>query len=338
MLVVNKSKLQSNNIDIITKLRGVAALIVFLFHLVCLSNNYISSKILNSIFTYGKYGVQMFFVISGFVISYSMISSEYKLNNFFTFLKKRLIRIEPPYIFMVFITICFLFLRKYFFASSSEVNLPTFNQFLFHLSYLIPFSKYSWLSIVAIEFQFYIICSLIFSYLKEFIVFCIIFNSIFVLLFFLSSSEAHFFYWCPIFLLGIYLALLKKNLIGFYEFIIFSSFFLLSILIKLKFNIFIFSFLPLLIIYFEPKVKSNLLDFFGKISYSLYLSHTLIAFTIINLGIRYTTSMYQKVFFISAAILITIIFSYLLYFYIEKPSKKTASLINYKRDESNNNN
>lgn len=50
-------------------LRGVAVLFVVLFHLVPIEQKYGGSKaILPSLFHYGTFGVDLFFVISGFVM------------------------------------------------------------------------------------------------------------------------------------------------------------------------------------------------------------------------------------------------------------------------------
>ena len=151
-----------------------------------------------------------------------------------------------------------------------------------------------------------------------------------ITLFFLSHSEAHFFYWSPVFLLGINLALFKKEKIGAYELWTFAIIFLALILFKLGLVIFVFALVPFLIILFEPDLRVAILQFLGKISYSLYLLHTLIAFFIINLGIRYGDQFYQKVIFGALAIALTIWGSWLLYRFVEKPCQKWASSIKYK--------
>ncbi len=75
-------------------LRGISVLLVFLYHL-NLKN-----------FDYGFLGVDIFFVISGFVIT-SLIYSELELTknfNYFNFYLKRIKRIIPVLIFILFIT------------------------------------------------------------------------------------------------------------------------------------------------------------------------------------------------------------------------------------------
>lgn len=76
-------------VRIVTEIRGLAALIVMLFHFVCVSNNFLQTQWLVDFFYVGKYGVQMFFVISGFVLTFSLLNSNYKTSNFFLFILKR---------------------------------------------------------------------------------------------------------------------------------------------------------------------------------------------------------------------------------------------------------
>ncbi|MHB8208815.1 acyltransferase family protein [Mucilaginibacter sp.] len=40
----------------------------------------------------------IFFVISGFVIPYSLFKANYELKHYFKFLYKRVLRLHPPYL------------------------------------------------------------------------------------------------------------------------------------------------------------------------------------------------------------------------------------------------
>ena len=97
---------------LITELRGMAALMVMIFHFVCVSNNFLLSESLIHLFDFAKHGVQMFFVISGYILTSSMVSGNYKIENIFTFLLKRLIRIEPPYIISLIFILVLLTLKS----------------------------------------------------------------------------------------------------------------------------------------------------------------------------------------------------------------------------------
>src|SRR5471030_3192282 len=82
-------------------LRGLAALGVVFCH-------YGSN--LSSIFNFGQTGVFVFFLISGFIIVYSLIKSGYQPAQFFTFLLKRSIRIDPAYYITIFLTITLFYI------------------------------------------------------------------------------------------------------------------------------------------------------------------------------------------------------------------------------------
>jgi len=336
--LLRRSKIKGNpdgkHLDSITVLRGVASLMVFLFHLICLSNNYVSNEAIRGIFQYGKYGVELFFVVSGFVITFSMCQANYTLSNFFLFIKKRLIRLEPPYLVVLLLIIVWMYIRTQSQFAQGTKELPSISQVLWHLGYLIPFSDYDWLSIVfwtlAIEFQFYLIFSLCFTIMKAHlwgrIAIAVVFSVASMMI-----GESHFFHWWPVFFLGIILAFRKKDIMSNNELIV--AYLLATVFIFLRFEmpIFIFAELGFFFILFSPTVKNGVLLFLGNISYSLYLLHTLVGLTIINLGIRYGQSLLYKVCFVTLAIVLTIFSSYLLYIWVEKPCKKLASSIKYRK-------
>ena len=315
-------------------LRGLASSFVFLFHLIRLSNGYIGNERTRAIAYYGQFGVQFFFVISGFVITYSMIQSGFRTKDYFKFLQKRIIRIEPPYLLVLLLTIIFLWVRVKTGLGQGDLSLPGWKQIAFHIGYLIPFSSYDWLSVVfwtlAIEFQFYLFFPLVFGFFVRYKAVRWAIAAAFVVIFLMSHSRAHFFYWSPVFLLGINLALYKKQKIDRIELWFFFGLMSAFIFYKLGITIGLFAVVPFLLIFFEPGLKINVLNFLGKISYSLYLLHTLVAFAIINLGIRYANLWYQKIFVVIVAVSLTVFCSYLLYYYVEKPCQKLASAIRYK--------
>ena len=111
-------------------LRGLASTMVFGFHLFNLSNGYLGTDLLWRLTYYGKFGVQFFFVISGFVITYSMLNAQYKLKDFPRFLMKRIIRIEPPYLIVLALTVVFLWIRVKTGLGRGELYIPTWDQVL----------------------------------------------------------------------------------------------------------------------------------------------------------------------------------------------------------------
>ena len=92
---------ETKRIEIIHYLRGVASLAVAWFHL---TNQWKDGVQVSG--SYGWLGVEAFFVISGFVIPYS-ISVNYKTYStsaFVSFMSRRVLRIEVPYIVSMIVT------------------------------------------------------------------------------------------------------------------------------------------------------------------------------------------------------------------------------------------
>lgn len=84
-------------------LRGIAALSVMLFHFRW-NINAVSPGIGDRLFGWGATGVDLFFLISGFVITLSATRSEEGINGSLNFLKKRALRILPTYYIILIIT------------------------------------------------------------------------------------------------------------------------------------------------------------------------------------------------------------------------------------------
>lgn len=86
----------------IDALRGIAAIVVVLYHYIILYDEkfgHLKEDYID-ILSFGHYGVQLFFIISGFVIYMSVL----KVKSFKDFLTKRAIRLYPTYIFAIIVT------------------------------------------------------------------------------------------------------------------------------------------------------------------------------------------------------------------------------------------
>ena len=321
-------------IGIVTVMRGVAAGLVFLFHLLCTTKGYLATDGVVSIFNYAQHGVQIFFVISGFVIAHSMIVGSYTINKFPLFLFKRLVRIEPPYLITVIVAASYILLRNHYQVGNGELANPTWQQILLHVGYLIPLSKYDWLNIVywtlAIEFQFYLVFALSFQLFRSGPAMRALAQAIMVGLMFWTTNGTVFFYWTPIFLLGINLAFFRNGLMGRQEFGAYTIVMLWLLFWKLGGVILASSLVGFLIILWNPKTDNRILHWLGMISYSLYLTHTMVIFPIINLGFRFPLTTFNRIAFGGLAVFASIAVSYLMYRWVEKPCKTYASSLRYR--------
>ena len=88
--------------EILDGLRGVAAVLVVLFHLLETYSNGQSTQIIN----HGYLAVDFFFVLSGFVIGYAYDDRWDKMSTW-GFFKRRLVRLQPMVIMGTVVGACF---------------------------------------------------------------------------------------------------------------------------------------------------------------------------------------------------------------------------------------
>jgi len=326
--------INNSYIPVLDSLRAFAAISVCLYHFVCTTTGYITTQWILDIFYIGKYGVQLFFVISGFVIPWAMYHAQFKFKNIFTFLLKRLCRLEPPYLFSIIIALVILFVREKFLGvQNSHIEIST-TQVLLHLGYLIPFFKgYQWLNLVywtlAIEFQYYFFIALLFiPLLKAKILIRICIYSSIIALSFIGTSS-FLFYWLPVFLIGIILFLYKIKHIEVIEFYCILLIVISYCFYKYEFSSVAFILIPVLCLLFFENLKVIIMDFFGKMSYSIYLIHPLIGASLINVLSHDFVLPFQKLLVIVLGLIVTLFSACLMYLVIEKPSKKLSSKIKY---------
>ncbi|MGN0894511.1 MAG: acyltransferase family protein, partial [Succinivibrio sp.] len=157
-------------------LKGIAIAAVVLYHFFELLNTFESTNI--TLFSSGFLGVDIFLVLSGYLISASVISKldtdSFSLKEFY---KRRLLRILPPMIFMCLFTL----LAGYFFLLSSvyrELSLENLFALTFIGNYRFAFSGgyfaldsseklllHTWY--LCITIQFYLICPILLSLLVK---------------------------------------------------------------------------------------------------------------------------------------------------------------------------
>ncbi len=158
-------------------LRAIAILLVISFHYI---NNQLTgsvsalAKFFYFITSFGWAGVDLFFVLSGFLIGTILIANRQKDNYFFTFYIRRFVRIIPNYYLLIFVFIVVsqisIFSTDYF--VSGNQNIPTWSYFLMvHNIYMAALHNMgnSAMSVtwsIGIEEQFYLIIPFIIYYLK----------------------------------------------------------------------------------------------------------------------------------------------------------------------------
>lgn len=94
------SNSKSQYLDILQLFRGIAALMVVLHHSIGSLRYYhkINDPFLDYVGRMGKFGVDFFFVLSGFIITYSTFYKYNEPHAFGNYIKNRLLRIYVPYL------------------------------------------------------------------------------------------------------------------------------------------------------------------------------------------------------------------------------------------------
>jgi peptidoglycan/LPS O-acetylase OafA/YrhL len=119
-------------------LRGVAALAVAFYHVDAgarLSYGDWTPPWLTWLLHQGFLGVDVFFVISGFVIAYSVRAAIYTPAFLGVFALRRFIRLDPPYWLAIALEIALIELTLRLGAGSASIALPSVQQILAHLVY-----------------------------------------------------------------------------------------------------------------------------------------------------------------------------------------------------------
>ena len=88
---------EKSNLNLIQALRGVASLLVVLYHASGNMTDKFNKEFCGKIFYFGSAGVDIFFVLSGFIITYSSFNLLNDRGNTGRFLYKRAVRIFPVY-------------------------------------------------------------------------------------------------------------------------------------------------------------------------------------------------------------------------------------------------
>ncbi|MFN5417790.1 MAG: acyltransferase family protein [Flavobacteriia bacterium] len=322
---------EKNEIQSVTMLRGIASLAVCFMHF----TGTVNYPTLQKIGLFGGYGVHLFFVISGFIIPYSLFQSKYQLKNFFQFILKRIVRLDPPYIFTIIGIILLSYVAQYSTYNKSEIiNFFNMNS-VFHLFYLVDFVDGKWLSPVfwslAIEFQFYLLMGVLFPFIS------MRKNSLRLLLFFVFCLVPFLFpqdyivsKYLILFLPGILLFLYKTKEISNVLFVVLVS--ISIILSSLKFSIagFICPVLAITVILFLKNTFTFFM-FLGKISYSLYLIHTPIGTDgFIQFFQNYISSDLGRLILMLATFPFTIFCAWIFNMTIERPTLNLSKKIIFK--------
>jgi len=162
----------TQRIRILDPLRGLAALWVVLFHYSGSILPTITPNALTGFFSGGHMGIHAFFIISGFVIPYSLGRSQYRLKHYGRFMLRRWVRIAPPAylaaVLMIAYNLLAIMLKGKLPDGSIYPGLSPKALFA-NLTFLVPYMEVNWYNFVywtlTAEFEFYLVIGVLFPFL-----------------------------------------------------------------------------------------------------------------------------------------------------------------------------
>lgn len=321
-----------NYIKSILSLRGIASLMVCIYHLVLGNSMFFdTNSIIEQISRYGFLGVEIFFIISGLVVPYSMLSNNYQITDLGRFLIRRSARVEIPYIASIIVVLLLNYLAGLSPNFKGGGFVLDFSELFSNIFYLSDFLNESWYQplyyTLKIEFQYYIFIGLLLTLFlskKKVILVMVLLSMLF--LSFLNTIEL--FKYFNLFSIGILTFLYKTEKLNLNYYIFYILILLGVVNYQFQLEVVLVSLFSILYILFINR-SSKFLDFLGKISFSLYLIHIPIGGKIINLGLRFVQQDYQKYLLLCIAFIASIVFAYLFYSFIESPALKLSKKIKY---------
>jgi peptidoglycan/LPS O-acetylase OafA/YrhL len=313
----------SSKIGSVIILRGIAALAVCFVHIALITNFHIN-RIIDFITTNGQQGVVIFFVISGFVLPYSLYKKRYTLADFFSFLIRRSVRIDPPYWFSMVII---------FIAGILPVSKLNLNSVIEHLFYLVPFIKgSSWYSSVywtlSIEFQFYILLGLFYPLLSKInanisVICLILISAVCIFMGFTYSGIIITNFYDFVFGYIVFFGYTKK--ISPKKTLLIILLFAVFVVLKVSFTA---GFVPLtaslFIIFYKNNKLPKPVSFIGNISYSLYLLHSTTSTLFANYVSQFISN---KLLLFPLCLVVSILIAYVFYRLIERPSMNLSKTL-----------
>lgn len=320
-------------------LRGIAALSVALYHYTGAVLPKLHVDAVGALFSRGYLGVEVFFVISGFIIPYSLLGKGYTPKRFFSYILKRIMRINPPGYLAMFLVLILWYIRDHYIAHKIEYTAGlSAPQIAHNLLFTVPFTQYKWVVgifwTLAIEFQFYIFIGLAFNYLfEDNKVFVFVGSFLLVALVqqylqahSILSSEANFFQYSTLFAMGgltlfkkqaristpLYLALLLLFAgVCYYQLAIYHALVGVATALAIEY----------------VSLENATTRFMGKISYSFYLVHALIGNICEVIFIKFipTGPVVNRVVLQLLCLAFAVVGAYLFYLVVERPFMKLAS-------------
>ncbi len=315
-------------------LRGLAALSVALYHFTGAVLPKLHVPEVYALFANGWLGVDVFFVISGFVIPYSLLGKNYSSRKFLPYIIKRIVRINPPAYIAMLLVLAQWYLIDYVISHHITYTKDvTVSKLVHNVLFTVPFTEQTWVVgifwTLAIEFQFYIFIGLLFVILfdtKGIGWFVSIFLVAGLVQYLPFRHIENFFHFSSLFALGGLTLFRQQGRIRNGLYWILLLLFTSIAYFEIGLYVSVTGLFTTLAIYYL-KVENGLARFLGNISYSLYLVHAVIGSTceFVLIKLIPNDSIINRIGMLVLCLAVSIGGAYIFYLVIEKPFMRLSS-------------
>lgn len=313
----------------IESLRALAALIVLIFHFISFSDAkgpLIENESIRKYSEFGAQGVELFYIISGFVIYYSLTNSVFSIRFYPKYFLKRFARIFPPFLGTIFLICLTPFVFGWVFPYSA-------NQLLQNATLTIDlFQDTQWMNPIfvtlKVEFLFYLVIGfLVIPMHKSTWAYGLIaFSALFSACCFHSIDLVHN---TPFFLIGIACSEIYKSRNESLNYILIAACLtFLCVLYPLE-DVAIAGIGVVFLLWII--IKSAFLEKIGQFSYSLYLTHGFSGGSFLYYCKNQTHVDWNPWVYLAMAVCGTIGFAYCYYWVIEKRAISWSKKIRYEK-------
>lgn len=139
--------------------RGIAASMVVACHLLPIQEKYVAWHMIPSVFWFGQAGVDVFFVVSGFVMAMTTDSASRGISVSVEFIWRRLIRIFPLYWFYSLLLLPIFLVAPQLINSAQGNQIDLFRSFLLLPSETLPLLTVGWT--LVFEMWFYLVFTIL---------------------------------------------------------------------------------------------------------------------------------------------------------------------------------
>lgn len=301
---------------------------VMIFHFISFqhpSGPLIANESIRKYSEFGAQGVELFYIISGFVIYYSLSNASFGFRQYPKYLLKRISRIFPPFWGVILLTCTVPFMWGWSFPYK-------LNELLQNATLTVDlFKQYQWMNLIfvtlKVEFLFYLVIGLLAVLMKKntWIYAVIAFGSL------IGTYYHHFTFDLvhniPFFLIGIACCQIykSKDLILNYCLIASCMFFLYWIF-PLE-DVFI-SLIGIVFLLWIP-IKNRWMEYVGQFSYSIYLTHGFSGGMFLFYCKTETGMGWNPWLYFTAAVCISIVFAFCYYWLIERHAITLSRKIRY---------